>query len=144
MRQRRRESREIRINKNRRQKEEENPELFKKVLDEAIAKIKSKENDEKNKRIAEEIRKKYLKKYSDIFKEKLEKGDKVKCPPVQIETTKESGVKPINCRTPVPVLAHYRKSADKQIRDFLQAGIIKRCHHHTPWLSRGLVIGKKK
>ena len=49
------------------------------MLDEAIAKIESKENNEKNKRIAEEIRKKYLKKYSDIFKEKLEKGDKVKC-----------------------------------------------------------------
>merc|ERR1711954_614203 len=29
-------------------------------------------------------------------------------------------------------------------RDFLRAGIIKRCHHHTPWLSRGLFIGKKK
>ena len=114
------------------------------MLDEAIANIESKENNEKNKRIAEEIRKKYLKKYSDIFKEKLEKGDKVKCPPVRIETIKGSGVKPINCRTPVPVPAHYRKSADKQIRDFLRAGIIERCHHHTPWLSRGLFIGKKK
>merc|ERR1711954_37134 len=29
-------------------------------------------------------------------------------------------------------------------RDFLRAGIIKRCHHHTPWLSRGLCIGKKQ
>ena len=76
------------------------------MLHEANAKIESKENNEKNKRIAEEIRKKYLKKYSDIFKEKLEKGDKVKCPPVRIKTTKDSGVKPINCRTPVPVLAH--------------------------------------
>ena len=47
------------------------------MLDEAIANIESKENDEKNKRIAEEIRKKYLKKYSEIFKEKFEKGDKV-------------------------------------------------------------------
>merc|ERR1711954_455845 len=45
--------------------------------------------------------------------------------------------------TPVPVPDHYRKSADKQIGDFLRPGIIKRCHHHTPWLSRGLFIGKK-
>merc|ERR1712081_39648 len=117
---------------NRRLKEEDNPELFKKVLHEAIANIESKETDEKNKRIAEDIRKKYLKKYADIFKEKLEKGDKVNGPPVRIETIKGSGVKPIKCRTPVPVPAHYGKSADKQIRDFLRAGIIERCHHHTP------------
>ena len=32
------------------------------------------------------MRKKFLKKYADIFKEKLERGDKVKCPPVRIET----------------------------------------------------------
>ena len=101
------------------------PELFKNVLDEAISRIRSKENNEKNKKVAEEIRKKYLKKYADVFKEKLERGDKIKCQPVRIETTKDSGVKPINCRTLVPLLAHYRKSADKQIRDFLRAGIIK-------------------
>ena len=94
--------------------------------------------------MAEDIRKKYMKKYADVFKEKLERGDKIKCQLVRIETTKDSRIKPVNCRTPVPVLAHYRKSADKQIRDFLRAGIIKRCNHHTPWLSRGLFIGKKK
>ena len=74
----------------------------------------------------------------------MERGDKVRCPPVRIVTIKNSKVKPINCRVPAPVPAHYRKSADKQIRDFLRAGIIERCHHHTPWLSRGLFIGKKQ
>ena len=54
------------------------------MLHEAIANIESKETDEKNKRIAEDIRKKYLKKYADIFKEKLEKGNKLKCPPLRI------------------------------------------------------------
>ena len=114
------------------------------MLNQAIANIESKEAQEKNKKIAEDMRKKYLKKYADIFKEKLERSDKVKCPLVRIETIKGSGVKPINCRTPVPVPAHYRKSADKQIRDFLRAGIIERCHHHTLWLSRGLFIRKKQ
>ena len=130
--------------KNRRTKEVENPELFKQVLNQAIANIESKDAQEKNKKIAEDMKKKYLKKYRDVFKEKLERGDKVKCPPVRIETIKGSRIKPINCRTPVPVPAHYRKSADKQIRDFLRAGIIERCHHHTPWLSSGLFISKKQ
>ena len=130
--------------KNRRAKEVQNPELFRHILNQALERLESKEAQEKNKRIAEEMRKKFLKKYSDVFKEKLERGDKVKCPPVRIETIKNSKIKPINCRTPAPVPAHYRKSADKQIRDFLRAGIIERCHHHTPWLSRGLFIGKKQ
>merc|ERR1712081_150239 len=106
--------------------------------------VENKETEEKNKRIAEEMRKKFLKKYSDVFKEKLEKGDKVRCPPVRIETIKNTKVKPINCRVPAPVPAHYRKASDKLIRDFLKAGIIERCHHHTPWLSRSLFVSKKQ
>ena len=39
---------------------------------------------------------------------------------------------------------HYRRAADRDIEDFLKAGIIKKCHHHTPWPSRGMFIGKKK
>merc|ERR1711954_236915 len=91
--------------KNRRVKEVQNPELFRHVLNQAIERIESKEAQEKNKRIAEEMRKKFLKKYSDVFKEKLERGDKVKYPPVRIETIKISKIKPINCRTPAPVPA---------------------------------------
>ena len=92
----------------------------------------------------EENRKKYLKKYSDVFKKRLERGNTIRCNPDRIETRKDSNIKPINCRTPIPVLAHYRKSADREIKDFLRAGIIKKCHHHTPWLSRGMFIGKRK
>ena len=99
---------------------------------------------EENRKIAEGIKKKYLKKYACVFKKKFKRGDKIKCQPVRIETTKDSNIKPVNCRIPVPVLAHYRKSADRQIRDFLGAGIMERCCHHTPWLSRGMFIGKKK
>merc|ERR1711954_148524 len=85
--------------KNRRAKEVENPELFKQVLNQAIANIENKEAQEKNRKIAEDMKKKYLKKYHYVFKEKLERGDKVNCPPVRIETIKTSKIKPINCRT---------------------------------------------
>merc|ERR1711954_529444 len=125
---------------NRRTKNIENPKLLQNVLNQAIEGIENKESEEKNKRTAEEMRKKFLKKYADVFKEKLEKGDKVRCPPVRIETIKKKKVKPINCRVSAPVPAHYRKASDKLIRDFLKAGIIERCHHHTPWLSRGLFV----
>ena len=45
--------------------------MFKEVLEEAISKIESKEKEEENRKIAEMLRKKYLKKYSDVFKKKL-------------------------------------------------------------------------
>merc|ERR1711954_16097 len=129
---------------NRRIQSIENPKLLQNVINQAIKRIESKESEEKNKRTAKEMRKKFLKKYADVFKEKLEKGDKVRCPPVRIETIKNAKVNPINCRVPAPVPAHYRKASDKLIRDFLKAGIIERCHHHTPWLSRGLLVSKKE
>ena len=62
--------------KKRRAKEIENPKLLQNVLNQAIERIENKEAQEKNKRIAEEMRKKFLKKYSDVFKEKLELGTK--------------------------------------------------------------------
>ena len=83
-------------------------------------------------KIAKRIKKKYLKKYSDVFKKKLERGDTIRCDPVCIETRIYSNIKPVNCRTPIPVLAHYRKSADRRIKDFLCAGIIKKCYLTPP------------
>ena len=81
---------------NRRTKNIENPKLLQNVINQAIERIENKESEEKNKRTAEEMRKKFLKKYADVFKEILEKGDKVRCPPVRIETIKNAKVKPIN------------------------------------------------
>ena len=51
--------------------------MFQKVLNEAILKIKSKVKEGEDRKIAEMLRKKYLKKYSDVFKKKLEKGDTI-------------------------------------------------------------------
>ena len=63
---------------------------------------------------------------------------------MKIETKKDQNIKPINCRTPILVQLHFRKAADQEIKDFLKAGIIEKCHHFTPWLSRGMFIRKKR
>ena len=118
-------SEEEETSKNRRTQEDKNTEMFKKVLEEAISKIESKEKEEENRKIAEMLRKKYLKKYSDVFKKRLERGDTIRCNPVKIETNKDSNIRPINCRTPIPVEAHYRRAADREIKDFLKAGNLK-------------------
>ena len=46
------------------------------------------------------LRKKYLKKYSDVFKKRLERGDTIRCDPVKIETKKDSNIKPIVVELP--------------------------------------------
>ena len=50
--------------------------MVKKVLEEAISKIESKEKNKESRKIAEGIKKKCLRKYSDVVKKKLERGDK--------------------------------------------------------------------
>ena len=82
--------------------------MFKEVLEEAISKIESKEKEEENRKIAEMLGKKHLKKYSDVFKKRLKRGDPIRCDPVKIKTIKDLNFKPINCRTHIPVQAHYR------------------------------------
>ena len=68
--------------------------MFKKVLDKAILKIESKEKEEENRKIAEMLRKKYLKKYLDLFRKRIERGDTIRCDPVKIETLKDSILSP--------------------------------------------------
>ena len=63
-------------------------------------KIESKEKEEENRKIAEMLRKKYLKKFSDVFKKKFERGDAMKCDEVKIKTKKDRKIKPTNCRNP--------------------------------------------
>ena len=88
--------------------------IFQRVLKEAISKLESKEKEDEDKKIAEMPRKKYLKKYSDVFKKKWGKGDTIRCNPVKIETKTDRNIKPINCRTPIPVQLHSEKQQTRK------------------------------
>ena len=74
---------------------------------------------------------------------KLKKGDIIKCDPLKIETKKDRKIKPVNRRVPIPIPIHLHKAANKELQDYLEAGIVEKCHHSTPWLSPGLFIAKK-
>ena len=91
--------------------------MFQKVINEAKSKIENKEKEEEDKKKAEKLRQKYLKKYSDVFTIKLKKGDIMKCAPVKIEKTNDRNIKPVNCRTPIPVQLHLRKAADQELKE---------------------------
>ena len=109
--------------------ETEQPEIFQKVIKEAISRIEDKQQEEDDKKEAEKLRQKFLKKYLDIFTKKLKKGYVIDCNPVKIETKKNHNIKPVNCRTPIPIPLHFPKPANQELKYYLQAGIIEGCHH---------------
>ena len=53
-------------------------------------------------------------------------------------------VKPLHFTTPKPITAHLRKAADKELARCLAAGSLEECHHHTPWVSRGMFVAKPR
>ena len=85
----------------------------------------------------------FLKKYKNVFRTHLKKEDVIKCPPVVIETIKDSKITPTNCHVPTPVPIHLRKAANEELHNLISAGVLEKCNHHTPWLSRGMFIAKK-
>ena len=74
----------------------------------------------------------------------MNKGDTIKCDTVKIEIKTNQNINPVNYRTPIPVQLHIRKVADPELKVFIKAGIVEKCHHFTPWLSRGMFISKKR
>ena len=55
---------------------------------------------------------------------------------------KTDDVKPLHFNTPREIPCHLRKAADEELKRCLEAGQLEPCHHYTPWLSRGMFIGK--
>ena len=62
---------------------------------------------------------------------------------MKIETKSDEKIKPVNCCVPVPIPLHLRKAADKELKALLDAGVLEKYHHWTPWLSKGLFVVKK-
>ena len=60
-------------NKNMRTNENEHLASFQKIINEAISRIEDKQKEEEDKKEAEQVRQKFLKKYSDVFTKNSEK-----------------------------------------------------------------------
>ena len=90
----------------------------------------------KHEQTFQDIKDEMLDKYKDVFKENLSPQDKI-VGTRRIEMDTEN-VKPLHFSTPKKIPAHLRKVADKELKRCLDAGKLEECHHHTPWLSRGM------
>ena len=67
-------------------------------------------------------REEILKKWSSYFKEKLEKGDRIKHDPIKIKLKENSGIPPSHCSRPYDTPFHLRKAYTKELKNCLDAG----------------------
>ena len=63
------------------------------------------------------LRNKILTKYADVFKDKLEKGDRVNIPPVKLQIDESKNVPPVHINKPFDL----RKPAKKEFREMVNA-----------------------
>ena len=86
-----------------------------------------------------------VKQYEKVFSVKLGKQNRIKCKPVHIEMVDNyAEMEKKNYSTPRPVFPHLKASANEQIRELLQAGLIEECTKATTHCSIGKFIPKKK
>merc|ERR1711951_275953 len=88
----------------------------------------------------ENIKKKLLEEFKDVFKEELSPSDRING--IQRIEIDDSNIKPLHWTTPKEIPCHLRKAADKELKRCLKAGQIEPCTHWTKWLSRGMFVGK--
>ena len=98
--------------------------------------------DKQDQKEAAKLKQHFLKKYPDVFRDHLEKGDVIKCEKIHIETKEDSNVKLQNCRVPATVPLHLRSAATKDFRNLVKSSVLEPCTHHTNWVSRGLFVLK--
>ena len=80
-----------------------------------------------------------------MFKTKLGKKDRINAPSVVIKIDKEKmeREKPRQATVPIPIPAHMRRAADRELEDMLSAGFLEPCHNETTFASRGFFREKK-
>ena len=70
------------------------------------------------------LKNKILRKYADVFKDKLDKTDRVNIPPVKLQIDESRNIPPVHINKPFDVSYHMRKPAKEEFREMIEAGII--------------------
>jgi len=88
-------------------------------------------------------REEILKKWSSCFKEKLEKGDKIRQDPIKIIPKENSGIPPSHCGRPYDLPFHLRKAYTKELKNCLDAEILEKCAMEpSQWASKAFPVIK--
>ena len=84
-----------------------------------------------------------LKKYHIVFKDELDKNDRLDIEPLKLELIDNyDDVPPTNHMTPFATPRHLQEAADKELNKLLAAGVLEKVEHPTEWCSRGFFVQK--
>ena len=79
------------------------------------------------------LKNKILRKYADVFKDKLDKTDRVNIPPVKLQIDESRNIPPVHINKPFDVSYHMRKPAKEEFREIIEAGIIVPNNEPLDW-----------
>ena len=79
---------------------------------------------------------KILRKYADVFKDKLDKTDRFNIPPVKLEIDESRNIQPVHINKPYDVSYHMRKPDREEFRDIINAGILVPNNEPSDWCSQ--------
>ena len=82
------------------------------------------------------LKNKILRKYADIFKDKLDKTDRVNIPPVKLQIDESRNIQPVHINKPYDVSYHMRKPAKEEFREMIKAGILVPNNEPSDWCSQ--------
>ena len=88
----------------------------------------------------EELKKRWLRDFSDIFKETLTREDRLNIPPIKIDL--EEGHQNIQTYKPMKVSPYMEPAAKKELSRMVEAGMLEEIDYYTEHLSRGFFVEK--
>ena len=101
------------------------------------------EEDVEENRKCEELRKQWLRDFSDIFKETLSKEDRLDVPPIKIDLVQgHQNIQTFKPKTPIEVSPYMEQAAKKELSRMVEAGMIEEIDYYTEHLSRGFFVEK--
>ena len=80
--------------------------------------------------------------FKDVVRNDLEQGKVMKGLPMVIQVRSDVPVKPVRKLTARPIPLHYRKEADRMVKELIREGILAKVTDPTEWISAGHFVPK--
>ena len=101
------------------------------------------EEEWKEEKECEEIRKAWLRDYTQVFKEDLSKEDRIQMDPVVVELVPDhENIEVYHPKACNEVPAYLKNAADKELKRMLEGGLLEPVHEYSPIVSRGFFVEK--
>ena len=106
------------------------------------SKISTKEKLSRTGRKCTKLRQNILKKYHDVFKDRLDPTDRVNIDPVHLVVDKSCNIQPVQATKPYYIPFHLLEPARKEFKEMLRSGVLTETTEATEWCSQSFPVQK--